>query len=152
MRQRTIKRDLRQVDRARTEKIKQHEGFYTTPKTPEGRPFFVFSEYGDYLFGKLLAKRLNHHINRTNSYQIAVDEGKQNGKSFRVAPGQTRIEEFFANRQLQRIIVKNELVGSRIRIDYIGRLKSQFGGHAAKIYEVFKDFGAITPDIRRQNQ
>jgi hypothetical protein len=126
--------------------IVKSDRFFTKAFTPEGREFFIFAEYGDELIGELLhGSRSNHAINRTVSYKVTAYSAIQGGVKYEYPEGQ--IEEFFANKQLQRILraAKNEgLVGKMIRIVYIGREKSGFGGHSAKVYRIFEIKGFIT--------
>ncbi len=110
-------------------------GFFQFPKAMDERIFFTFCGYDDYLKGVLLSKHCNAHMNRTCSYRIKVREGRQANVDFEFADEE--VLEFFANWQVQRVIDKNELVGSSIRIVFIGRHKSRFGGHPAKVYDIF---------------
>ena len=121
-------------------KVTSSDAFYTTPRTPDHRNFFYFHDYGDYLKGFLLSKRSNVHINRSSSYLIRVTDMRRDGKDEAVQEGQ--VEEFFGNRHVQKAIDKNELIGSLVRIVYVGRQKTGWG-HAAKIYRVFKDVGVF---------
>ena len=121
-------------------RIIQSGTFYTKEIRPDGRDFFYFHEYGDFLKGQLLAKRSNVNIGRTASYLIKVEEMRQDGEDIEIDPDGDRTEEFFGNKILQRLIDKNELIGSIVRILYIGRQKNNFG-HSAKIYDVFKVSG-----------
>jgi len=130
------------------QKIIESDAFYTTQKTSKGRDFFYFHEYGDYLKGFILSKQSNAHISRSNSFRIKVTEMRRDGKD--VAVEDEQVEEFFANYQLQRTIDKNELIGSLVRIVYIGRKKTGFG-HSAKIYDVFKDVGVSRRKELRQD-
>ena len=116
--------------------------FYTVPKTREGKFFFIFSEYGDFIKGIILSKHSNAHNNRTCSYRLNVWEMRRDGNDVPVEDDQ--VEEFYANKQLQRIIDRARLIGSIVRIVFIGRQKSNFGGHSAKVYDILKDKGTFT--------
>jgi len=120
-------------------KIIESDLYYTKAKpvrTTRGLvDFFYFHEYGDHLKGQLLSKHNNEDIKRQASYRIRVETMRQDGAEVRVVAGQ--IAEFVGNRQLQRVIDKNELIGCTIRIVFIGRQKTRFS-HSAKIYDVFK--------------
>lgn len=129
-----------EIGRSFTQRIVNSDQFYTKHYTPSRREFFIFSEIGDFVKGILLGgARDNSHINRTKSYQIEAREIRQHGQDLAVIDGQ--VEEFFANRQLQRFFTRDKLAGKCIRIIYIGRVKSGWGGHSAKIYRVFIDKG-----------
>lgn len=131
----------RRIGEESLKKIIETDTFYTKHFTPAGRDFFYFHDYGDYLKGQLLGKHSNAHIGRSASYRIKVEAMRRGGVEVPVAEG--HIEEFFANRILQRTIFKNELIGSTVRIVYIGRQKTAFS-HSAKIFDVFKVTGVFT--------
>lgn len=127
-----------EIEREATQRIVNSDKFFSKVLTPSGREFFIFSEQGDYVKGILLAgARDNSHINRSKSYQIKARDIRQHGQDLGVDG--VEIEEFFANRQLQRLLRK--LAGKCVRIVYIGRVKSGWGGHSAKTYRVFVDKG-----------
>ena len=129
-------------------KILKSDDFYTTVETRSGTKFFYFHDYGDYLKGQLLTKQHNDDIKRQASYRIRVEAMRQDRAEVRVVTG--LVEEFPGNRHLQRVLDKNELIGSTIRIVYIGRQKTSFG-HSAKIYDVFKISGISSEKESRQN-
>jgi hypothetical protein len=132
-----------EVGRESTQRIVKSDNFFCKSFTPQGREFFIFSQEGDFIKGILLGgARDNSHINRSKSYQISAREIRQHGQEVGIEDG--RIEEFFANRQLQRYIKKHELAGKCVRIIYIGRVKSGWGGHSGKAYRVFIDKGIFT--------
>ena len=132
-----------EVGKTATQKLISSEQFYTKHFTPKGRPFFIFEEIGDFVKGILLGRaRDNSHINRTKSYQIEVIEVRQHSKDLEIEDGQ--IEEFFINRQLQRCIKSHNLANKLVRIVFVGRVKSGFGGHSAKVYRVFVDKGIFS--------
>jgi len=133
-------------------KVIESDTYYTKAKpvrTARGPiDFFYFHEYGDYLKGQLLSKVNNEDIKRQASYQIRIEAMRRDGAEVPVVAGQ--VEEFPGNRQLQRVIDKNELIGSTIKIVYIGRQKTRFG-HSAKIYDVFKIIGILSEKEIRQD-
>ncbi len=124
------------------ERIYKSGRFYTTTFTAEGRRFFSFAEIGDELEGRLLQGRSNAHIYRTKSFRLECYSKTENGITIEYNP--PVVEEFFANWQLQQIFNKNDLTQKFIRIVYIGRQKSNWGGHAAKVYRVFIQKGVMT--------
>ncbi len=131
-----------EVSKSRTEKILHSGRCYSKAYTPEGREFFIFADYGDQINGKLLyGSRDNNHIGRTKSFRIETVAKTQNGVQTEPPPG--TIDEFFVNRQLQAIFRQNDLVGKYIRIVYVAREKSQWGGRASKVYRVFLDKGFV---------
>jgi len=133
-------------------KVIESDTYYTKAKpvrTARGPiDFFYFHEYGDHLKGQLLSKHNNEDIKRQASYRIRVEAMRRDGAEVRVTKGQ--IEEFTGNRQLQRLLDKNELIGSTIRIVFIGRQKTKFS-HSAKIYDVFKITGISSEKESRQD-
>jgi len=130
------------IDKSALEKIVESEGFYTTQKTSDGRDLFYFYEYGDYLKGFLISRQTGKFTNyKAVTYKMKVQEMRQDGADVPVEDGQ--IVEFPALKYLQRTIDKNELIGSLIRIVYIGRQKTG-KGHSAKIFDVFKDVGVAS--------
>jgi len=95
---------------------------------PFEKPHFIFRKKGDSITGKLFGPITNYQ--RSTSYPILLDDG--------------RTVEIFGNKLLHRLINKYELVGSRVRIVYIGRQHTNYGGHARKIYRVYKLKGIYT--------
>ncbi len=131
-----------EIGRSFTQTIVISDQFYTKTFTAEGREFFIFSQIGDYIKGFLVyGSTDNSHINRAKSYKMHLSEGRQHGREMNVEGEE--IIEFFANRQLQRIIHAHELVNRLIRIVFIGRKKSSYTTHSAKVYRVFHDKGFI---------
>ena len=90
-----------------------------------GAEFFVFRRPGDEIEGIIGQPIVNYQ--RNTSYPIKLDDG--------------RTVEIFGNRLLHRIIQKNELEHSRVRIVYIGREQTGYGKHSRKIYRVYKVTG-----------
>ncbi|MBA7523270.1 hypothetical protein ES705_15393 [subsurface metagenome] len=131
-------------------KIIESDNYYTKDqaRTKTGTPFFYFHEYDDYLKGQLLSKQHHDDIKRQASYRIRVEAMRHDGAEVPVVAGQ--VAEFPGNRQLQRVIDKNELIGSTIKIVYIGREKTRLG-HSAKIYDVFKITGISKESESRQD-
>lgn len=134
------RKNERRIGESSLIKVINSDTFYTKQVRPDGRDFFYFHDYGDYLKGQLLGKRSNVNIGRGPSYLIRVEAMRRDGVDVDICPGKEPVEEFFANKILQRTIEKNELIGSFVRIVYIGRQKTGFG-HSAKIYDVFKVTG-----------
>lgn len=125
------------------ERIFKSGRFYTTTFTAEGRRFFTFAEIGDELEGYLQPNvHGNSHLYRSKSFQIQCYSKTENGITIENNP--PVVEEFFANWQLQQIFKRNNLVGKFVRIVFIGRQKSNWGGHAAKVYRVFLQKGVMT--------
>ncbi len=115
--------------------------FYTRSVAQSGRPFFIFSEYGDMIAGQLVSgPHDNSHINRSRSYIIEAVEKVESGERS-LHPELVR-EEFFANRQIHQVINQHELLGKFIRIVFIGRMKG-YKGHNSKVYEIFLEKGVL---------
>jgi len=142
------RKNERRIGAESLKKIVSSGAFYTKQFTPEGTDFFYFHDYGDFLKGQLLGKRSNAHICRGASYRIKVEAMRRDGAHVEVEEGQ--IEEFMGNKILQRLIDKNELIGSTVRIVFIGKQKTAFG-HSAKIYDVFKITGVQKESESRQD-
>lgn len=129
-----------EVGSSTAKNIVKSNQFYTKPFTVEGREFFIFSRFGDYIKGMLLGgSNDNRAFNRTKSFRMELYQGKQHGEKLDVA--ENDIVEFFANRQLQHLIKRHELANKIIRIIYIGREKNPYTTHSAKVYRVFIDKG-----------
>ncbi len=125
----------KRVDEASLKNLVSSDAFYTFPRTIDEKIFFTFCDYDDYLKGVLLSKHCNAYMNRTCSYRIRVREGRQAGMDFVFEDEE--VLEFFANWRVQRVIDQNKLIGSSIRIVFIGRQKTRFGGNPAKVYDIF---------------
>jgi len=95
--------------------------YYNNPTI--GVEFFVFREIGDEITGHIIGHAITN-IRRNSSYPLRLESGK--------------VIEFFANKQLHGIIRDYALLWSRVRIVYIGRDHQIWGGHAAKVYRVYK--------------
>ena len=137
-----VKKDEIELSTEFANKFTRSDAFYTKPKTQEGKDFFIFREIGDYIEGFIIARRSNHHINRTNSFVIMATEIFQNGKKEIIEKG--RREEFFANRQIQKMMAFNDGIGKHLRIVFVGRMKSNFSAHHQKVYRIFWNKGVAT--------
>lgn len=129
-----------------TEKLRHSRFYYEQPRTPQGKPFFVFVRPGDFLQGELVGKSGNRDTFRQQSYAMEVHKGKQGGLPLDVKPGQ--IEEFFGNAQLHSIISKCELMFAVVKIVYIGKWRGPKYLHAMKVYRVFRERGVLREDLR----
>lgn len=144
------KKNEQRIGESLLKKVIASETFYTKQVRPDGREFFYFHEYGDYLKGQLLGRRSNINIGRGPSYRIRVEAMTRDGEEVEIVPDNEPIEEFFANKMLQRTLEKNELIGSIVRIVFIGKQKTAYG-HSAKIYDVFKVTGISQEREKRQD-
>ena len=95
--------------------------YYNKPSI--GVEFFIFRKIGDEITGQIIGHAITN-VRRNSSYPLKLESGK--------------VIEFFANKQLHGIIRDYELVMSHVRIVYIGRNHQAWGGHAAKVYRVYK--------------
>ena len=114
--------------KALIDRITRSRTFEPFDKPTTGTEFFIFRCKGDFLEGKICGHAIQN-IRRSSSFPIKLDDG--------------RVVEIFAGRLLHRIIMKNELVFSRVRIVYIGRQHTNFAGHQRKIYRVYKITGGV---------
>ena len=122
--------------------VVESDGFYTMQKVSEGSEIFYFRAIGDYVKGFLISRQtivLTHC--RQVIYKMNVQAMRQDGEDVPVEDDQ--VVEFPGLKHLRRIIDKNELIGSLIRIVYIGREKTGLG-HSAKVFDVFKDVGVTS--------
>ena len=106
--------------------IERSRTFEPWEKPQVGVRFLIFKQKGEYVEGILGPPITN--LRRATSYPI--DTGAET-------------VEIFANRLLHRLIQKFELVGSRVRIVYIGRQFISYGGHMRKIFRVYKVKGCF---------
>lgn len=136
------KKQEQELSRNYTNKLVNDERFFTKPTTKEGRDFFIFCDYGDYIKGIILARRSNAHIARTNSFVMKAFEKRQGGIDYEL-PAAGQVEEFFANRQLQKIFEQNEVIGKCVKVVYVGKQKSTWSKHCMKVYRVFCDKGVF---------
>lgn len=122
--------------------VVESDEFYTMQKVSEGSEIFYFRAIGDYLKGFLITRQtlvLTHR--KQVIYKMKAQEIRQDGEDVPVKDDQ--VVEFPGLKYLRRVIDKNELIGSLIRIVYIGREKTGLG-HSAKVFDVFKDLGVIS--------
>ena len=110
--------------------IERSRTFEPWDKPQVGARFFIFKQKGEYLEGILGPPITN--FRRGTSYPI--DTGDET-------------VEIFANRLLHRLVNKFELVGSRVRIVYIGRQFVSYGGHFRKIFRVYKVKGIFEENL-----
>lgn len=116
-----------EIGKSTIDRITQARTFEPHDRPKLGSEFFIFRRRGDSIRGILGHPIENYQ--RNTSYPLTLENG--------------RIVEIFGNKLLHRLIQRHELIGSRVRIVYIGR---QFigQGHARKIYRVYKIKGCIT--------
>ncbi len=124
------------------ESITKSDRFYTRSFTPEGRPFFIFSDIGDQIEGYIVGRRSNAHINRTNSYVIKCYQKIQGGTTYQYPNGIQ--EEFYANHQIQRVFEKNDCIGKYVRIVFVGKIKNSWTVHSTKAYRIFWEKGVVS--------
>lgn len=90
--------------------------------------FFIFRWPGDQIEGTLGPPITNYR--RNTSYPVELPDADGGG-----------IKEIFGNKPLHETIRKNELIGSYVRIVYIGLQKVPTLARSRKIYEVWKISG-----------
>jgi hypothetical protein len=112
-----------EIGRERADHIIKQRTFEYFDKPTLGEEFFIFKQIGDETSGQIIGHAITN-IRRNSSYPLKLNDG--------------RVIEFFANKQLHGIIRDFELVRSHVRIVYIGRNYQSWGGHAAKVYRVYK--------------
>jgi len=149
----------KRVGESALKKVIESDLFYNKPKISEGGELFYFYTYGDYLKGFLLKRQtrdLTHY--RQVTYKMKALEMRQDGEEVPIKYPDGLIVEFPGLKYLRKIIDKNELLGSLVRIVYIGREKSG-RGHSAKVFDVFKDVGVMSekesyqsPPIKRKRK
>ena len=110
------------------DRIVRNRTFEPFDKPQVGAEFFIFKRKSDSIEGQICGHAIQN-IRRSASFPIKLEDG--------------RVVEIFANKLLHRIITKNDLVFSRVRITYIGRQHTGYGGHWRKIYRVYKIKGHI---------
>jgi hypothetical protein len=121
--------ELEQVAGRTIDRIEQSRTFEPWNKPQIGSRFFIFKQKGDFIQG-ILGQPITN-FQRATSYPIEqIEDGE--------------VVEIFANRLLHRIFQKHELIGTCVRVVYIGRQYIFYGGHARKIYRVYKVKGTIT--------
>jgi len=122
--------------------VLESDEFYTMQKVSEGSELFYFRAIGDYVKGFLIGRQtlvLTHR--KQVVYRMKAQEIRQDGEDVPVEDD--RFIEFPGLKYLRRVIDKNELIGSLIRVVYIGRQKTGLG-HSAKVFDVFKDLGVTS--------
>jgi hypothetical protein len=120
--------ELEQVATRTIDSIERSRTFEPWDKPQIGIRFFIFKQKGDFIQG-ILGRPITN-FQRNTSYPIEQENGE--------------VVEIFANRLLHRIFQKHELTGTCVRVVYIGRQYVFYGGHARKIYRVYKVKGTIT--------
>jgi len=136
------RKNEKRIDESALKEVVGSDGFYTMQKVSEGSDIFYFRAIGDYIKGFLISRQtivLTHR--RQVIYKMKVQEMRQDNEDVPVKNDQ--VVEFPGLKHLRRIIDKNELIGSLLRIVYIGREKTGLG-HSAKVFDVFKDLGVIS--------
>ncbi len=121
------KREYTEVGREKVQKIIKTRTFNAEEKELPKRNFFIFRFKGDFVEGILGPPIVNYR--RNSSYTVKLDD------SYTI--------EIFGNKLLHDIIRENELVGSFVKIVYIGRQSGSWG-RPRKIYRVYKVQGAFT--------
>jgi len=128
------KKSETEIGKRTVDRVVRQRTFEPFDKPSVGEEFFIFKRMGDEISGILVGGPIAN-MRRSSSYAIKLDDG--------------RVVEIFANKLLHRIIEKNQLLFSRIRIVYIGRQHTGYG-HARKIYRVYKDKGTIRSEEYEQ--
>ncbi len=109
--------------------IEGSQTFHGSNRPKIANDYFVFKRRGDDITGFLGTAWINNSdIRRTCSITVRIDGGDY--------------VEIFCNKLLQKLIEKNKLFGKEVRIVYIGRQATAWGGHARKIYRVFARTGS----------
>jgi len=121
-----------EVGKDRIDRTIRKRSFQYYDRPSIGVEFFIFRHVGDEISGQIVGYSIAN-VRRNSSYPLKLSSGK--------------IVEFFANRQLHGIIRDFELIFSHVRIVYIGRNHQAWGGHAAKVYRVYK----IDPGIELES-
>lgn len=116
-----------EIGKAKIDKITKSRQFEPDHREPPRNKYFIFRWQGDEITGFLGAPITN--FRRNTSYPIE----KENGE----------IVEIFGNKILHETIRENELIGSKVRIVYIGRQQIPHC-RPRKIYRVFKITGIFT--------
>ena len=112
-----------EVGKDRIDRTTEKNTFQYYDKPTVGVEFFIFREIGDSITGHIIGHAITN-VRRNSSYPLKLESGK--------------VIEFFANKQLHGIIRDFELVFAKVRIVYIGLNHQPWGGHAAKVYRVYK--------------
>jgi len=112
-----------EVGKGRIDRTIRKRTFEYFNRPTVGDEFFIFRNIGDQVEGHIIGHAITN-IRRNSSYPLRLESGQ--------------VIEFFANKQLHGIIRDFELIRSHVRIVYIGRNHQPWGGHAAKVYRVYK--------------
>ena len=115
------KKGEREVSKELVDRIVDQRNFEPFNRPKPYSDLRIFSKRGDEVVGFLGPPTAN--VMRNTSYTIKQDDGT--------------FIEIFGNKLLHRIIRKNELVGQKVRIVYIG-LQHTGRGRPRKIYRVYK--------------
>lgn len=131
------------VDEEELRKVQQSYDYWTPhvlgeePTNWEKRKFFIFREIGESIEGTLGPGIVNYRRNK--SYPVRLSNGD--------------VYEIFGNRWLHKIIDDNELVGSLVKITYVGLRKVYGHARSQKIYQVqkvtFGDEAVQTPKQKK---
>lgn len=128
-------KQFKEVSKQKIDKIASSPQFeaINIPFSEEMRTFFIFRWKGDSIVGILGSCQTNYQ--RNSSYPVTLDNGNT--------------VEIFGNKLLHDIIRDNELIGSQVKIVYIGKQAGPWG-RPRKIYRVYKDTGSVTPQVIEQ--
>lgn len=110
-----------EVGKKQVDKIVKMRNFEPEVREHPHRQFYIFRWQGDQIEGILGPPVTNYR--RNTSYPIQLNDGNT--------------VEIFGNKLLHSIIRENELIGSRVKIVYIGRQHNVWG-RPAKVYRVYK--------------
>ena len=113
-----------EIGKKQIDKITKSRRFEPERREPPANKYFIFRWQGDDITGILGAPITN--FRRNTSYPIT----KENGETV----------EIFGNKILHEIIRQNELIGSKVRIIYIGRQQIPHC-RPRKIYRIYKITG-----------
>ena len=136
------RKDEKRIGEDALKEVVGSDEFYTLQRISEGSDIFYFLALGDYVKGFLISRQTLVLYNRKQVvYKMKAQEIRQDGKDVPVKDAQ--LIEFPGLKYLRRVIDRNELIGSLVRIVYIGREKTGLG-HSAKVFDVFKDLGVLS--------
>ena len=118
------KKDEKEIGKKAVDEIIRQPTFdpFNKPRLDPGRDFFIFNQRGDQLIGWLGKPIAN--LRRSSSYPIKQDDGT--------------VIEFFGTKLLHKIIRKNDLIGQKVRIVFIGEQRMPHCRWPRKIYRVYK--------------
>lgn len=123
----------KEVAKSKIDKIASSGAFLSEEALNEStiRKFFIFRWRGDCIEGILGHPITN--LRRNTSYPIELDDGD--------------VIEIFGNKLLHDIIRDNELIGSRVKIVYIGKQTGPWG-RPRKIYRAYKVKPTVTDSTK----